>query len=190
MPSNQDSSTSSKLYQGSMFQGVQKSGKNKYDVSVEVVAVDLKESYLCGYLTIKGLTTDWPNLSTFFEAEIIGHKYPFNTRKWNADYLIDKQHWSKFPAFEEFSHLLDSESQEYDYKNSDFMFMRWKERFLVPDHKIKNISGASFAGFYYIVFQKSTGSISGLYYHSNSEMFQQLSLKYVDRNSFSAYSFR
>ena len=28
--------------------------------------------------------------------------------------------------------------------------MRWKERFLVPDHHVSHITGASFAGFYYI----------------------------------------
>ena len=28
--------------------------------------------------------------------------------------------------------------------------MRWKERFLVPDHRVSQINGASFAGFYYI----------------------------------------
>lgn len=28
--------------------------------------------------------------------------------------------------------------------------MRWKERFLVPDHRVGNISGAGFAGFYYM----------------------------------------
>jgi len=30
------------------------------------------------------------------------------------------------------------------------VFMRWKEKFLVPDHRVKDINGASFAGFYYI----------------------------------------
>ncbi len=62
--------------------------------------------------------------------------------------------------------------------------MRWKEAFLVPDHRIKTVSGASFAGFYYIVFQKSTGTILGLYYHGNSEMFQQLILRHVPKSSF------
>jgi len=28
--------------------------------------------------------------------------------------------------------------------------MRWKERFLVPDHRVQDINGASFAGFYYV----------------------------------------
>ncbi|KAJ3029481.1 UNVERIFIED_CONTAM: GID complex subunit 4, VID24 [Siphonaria sp. JEL0065] len=49
----------------------------------------------------------------------------------------------------------------------------------MEDHKIKSISGASFAGFYYIAFQKSTETITGFYYHQNSEMFQKLSLKHV-----------
>ena len=44
-----------------------------------------------------------------------------------------------------------------------------QEHFLVPDHTIKDISGASFAGFYYICFQKSTASIEGYYYHRSSE---------------------
>jgi hypothetical protein len=26
------------------------------------------------------------------------------------------------------------------------VFMRWKERFLVPDHRVQDINGASFAG--------------------------------------------
>jgi hypothetical protein len=46
-----------------------------------------------------------------------------------------------------------------------------KELFLVPDYRIKDITGASFAGFYYICFQKSTGSIEGYYYHKSSEMY-------------------
>jgi len=29
------------------------------------------------------------------------------------------------------------------------VFMRWKERFLVPDHRVQDISGASFAGLLY-----------------------------------------
>jgi hypothetical protein len=49
--------------------------------------------------------------------------------------------------------------------------MRWKELFLVPDYRIKDITGASFAGFYYICFQKSTSTIEGYYYHRNSEQY-------------------
>lgn len=47
--------------------------------------------------------------------------------------------------------------------------MRWKEKFLVPDHRVKEISGASFEGFYYICFNQIAGAISGIYYHSKSD---------------------
>lgn len=33
--------------------------------------------------------------------------------------------------------------------------MRWKEKFVLPDHKVKNIHGASFAGFYYVLLDFS-----------------------------------
>lgn len=49
------------------------------------------------------------------------------------------------------------------------LFICVQEQFLVPDHTIKDISGASFAGFYYICFQKSAASIEGYYYHRSSE---------------------
>lgn len=47
----------------------------------------------------------------------------------------------------------------------------FQEHFLVPDHTIKDINGASFAGFYYICFQKSTATIEGYYYHRSSEWY-------------------
>ena len=47
--------------------------------------------------------------------------------------------------------------------------MRWKETFLVPDHRVREISGASFEGFYYICFSQVTGNVSGIYYHARSD---------------------
>ena len=47
-----------------------------------------------------------------------------------------------------------------------------QEHFLVPDHNIKDISGASFSGFYYICFQSSQGTIDGYYYHKSSEWWE------------------
>lgn len=104
----------------------------------------------------------------------------------------------KFQAFYQYAKTFNSDDFDYeDLKNSDYIFMRWKvrllgtlqflpptwkcfisnlpthlwlqEQFLVPDHTIKDISGASFAGFYYICFQKSTATIEGYYYHRSSE---------------------
>ena len=55
--------------------------------------MDLAESFLCGYLRINGLTEEYPELTTYFEAEIIGPKHSFLTRKWDADELTDEEHW-------------------------------------------------------------------------------------------------
>ena len=73
--------------------------------------------------------------------------------------------------------------------------MRWKEKFLVPDHRVREIAGASFEGFYYICFNQVAGAINGIYYHSSSQQsnnkFQQLELKWVnDHGCFGAMEFR
>lgn len=159
--------------------------------------VDEDNGYLCGYLKIKGLTDEYPTLTTFFDGEIINKNNPFLTRKWDADEEVDKKHWSKFGAFHQFAKTFNSDSFDCDgLKKTDYVFMRWKEQFLVPvrsinlykltednhiylllnyflyifqDHTIKDISGASFAGFYYICFTKSDSTIEGYYYHRSSE---------------------
>ena len=51
-----------------------------------------------------------------------------------------------------------------------------QEHFLVPDHTITDITGASFAGFYYVCLQKSAATIEGYYYHRSSEWLVQLFL--------------
>lgn len=107
---------------------------------------------------------------------------------------------SKFSAFEnKYEKTFNSDKFDYDsLAKSDYVFMRWKEHFLVrkdtkdtiyyrnfrnemnclkfcffffqvPDHTIKDINGASFAGFYYICFQKSKAEMEGYYYHRSSE---------------------
>lgn len=132
--------------------------------------VDFENSYLCGYLKITGLTFEFPTLTTFFDAEIISKRYPFLTRKWDADEDVDRKHWGKFSAFADYETNFNSDDFSYDdFDKSDYVFMRWKEHFLVPDHNIRDINGASFAGFYYICFQKSKAQMEGYYYHRQSE---------------------
>ncbi|KAM4843346.1 glucose-induced degradation protein 4 homolog [Thomomys bottae] len=179
------------LYSGSKFRGHQKSKGNSYDVEVVLQHVDTGNSYLCGYLKIKGLTEEYPTLTTFFEGEIISRKHPFLTRKWDADEDVDRKHWGKFLAFYQYAKSFNSDDFDYEeLKNGDYVFMRWKEQFLVPDHTIKDISGASFAGFYYICFQKSAASIEGYYYHRSSEWYQSLNLTHVPEHSAPIYEFR
>ncbi|KAK4515549.1 uncharacterized protein ATC70_010499 [Mucor velutinosus] len=180
------------LYAGSVFRGTQKCGTASYEVNVELLHVDMKESNLCGYLKIKGLTSEFPELTTFFQAEIIGPKYSFHTRKWQADQQSDLLHWKKFPSFKPYVDTFNRDGFNYDYKaNDDFIYMRWKETFLVPNHHVSAIDGASFAGFYYICYQRSTNSIRGFYFfRHHKDWFQELNLDHTPANAFGSFEFR
>ena len=86
----------------------------------------------------------------------------------------------KFPHLSDIMYSWGPNTTElYDFVNSDFIYARFKERHLVPDHTL-NIPGACFDGFYCIShgfdelivdvsYQRSTGTIVGWYYHENSE---------------------
>ncbi|EGC43359.1 vesicle-mediated transporter Vid24 [Histoplasma capsulatum var. duboisii H88] len=185
---------SSFLRAGSKFVGTQQSDRQIYNVDVEIKHVDMAESYLCGYLRIQGLTEDHPTLTTYFEAEIIGTKYTFLTKhqSWGATDKTDLQHWARFPAWRPLAR--SARKSEFTYKNftqHPDIFMRWKEYFLVPDHRVRTISGASFEGFYYICFNQIKGTVSGIYFHAKSEKYQQLELKPVEnKGCFGAIEFR
>lgn len=72
-------------------------------------------------------------------------------------------HWGRFPAFQ----TLQSQGVLREPRltipasamgggasgpepGPGAVFMRWKERFLVPDHRVQDLTGASFSGFYYV----------------------------------------
>jgi len=188
------SSPSSFLRAGSKFHGTQQSERQKYDVQVEIKHVDMRESFLCGYLRIQGLTEDHPTLTTYFEGEIIGTKYSFLTQHqdWGSSDKTDLTHWAKFSAFRPFQKQARKGNLHIPgLAQRENIFMRWKEHFLVPDHRVRTISGASFEGFYYICFDQIQGTISGIYFHAKSEKFQQLELEHVeDRGCFAAMEFR
>lgn len=74
-----------------------------------------------------------------------------------------------FKPFEPMCDIFTNDDFKYDFQNKDVIFMRWKEHFLVPDHRVEGITGASFAGFYYICYNMSKGEIEGYYYHQSSE---------------------
>ncbi|KAF2034821.1 hypothetical protein EK21DRAFT_107451 [Setomelanomma holmii] len=187
-------SSSSLLRPGSRFKGSQTSDRQQYEVEVEVKHVDMRESFMCGYLRIKGLTEDHPSLTTYFEGEIIGSKYTFITQhpEWGSNEKVDRQHWARFPAYKPLSKYSSRpELVTKDWMQKEHLFMRWKEYFLVPDHRVRTISGASFEGFYYICFNQVSGGIEGIYFHAKSEKFQKLQLEHVqDHGCQGAIEFR
>jgi hypothetical protein len=118
------------------------------------------------------LTEDHPTLTTYFEGEIIGSKYSFLTQHedWGSTDKVDLQHWAKFSAFRPYQ----KQARKGHFHipalaQKENIFMRWKEHFLVPDHRVRTITGASFEGFYYICFNQIEGTVSGIYFHAKSE---------------------
>lgn len=162
------------------FKGTQQSDRQIYNVEVTILTVDIEQASMSGYLQICGLTPDHPTLTTFFTGEIIGgpnQKHSFRTRDpaWGASDKTDLTHWSRFPAWRPLSlHAKRNINFVYplnheDWWQQEYVFMRWKEHFLVPDYKLKSIQGASFEGFYYICFNQVEGRVSGIYFHAKSE---------------------
>ena len=164
----------------SKFKGTQQSDRQIYNVEVTILTVDIEQCSMSGYLQICGLTPDHPTLTTFFTGEIIGgpdQKYSFRTKdaSWGASDKTDLTHWARFPAWRPLSlHAKRNINFVYpmnheNWWQQEYIFMRWKEHFLVPDYKLKSIQGASFEGFYYICFNQIEGRVSGIYFHSKSE---------------------
>ncbi|GAA5937756.1 hypothetical protein JCM1841_004777 [Sporobolomyces salmonicolor] len=139
------------LHPGATWKGVQRSGRNSYDVCVKFDSVDVSSGALTGTLEIKGLTPELESLVTFFEGEIIGETGPgFLTNKYGATELDDMRHWRRFPPFTR--NRLEEQMIKPNLNlrgavNRPYLFMRWKERFVVP--RDLSIHGASFAGIYY-----------------------------------------
>ena len=80
-------------------------------------------------------------------------------------------HWAKFGAFRPYQKPAKKGGiyTIKDHLQKENIFMRWKEHFLVPNHRVRTIHGASFEGFYYICFNQVEGVVHGIYFHSKSE---------------------
>ena len=217
------------------FTGYQISGYKRYQVTVNLKTVDLptKECtslspHLSGFLSIRGLTNQHPEISTYFEAYAVNHKeLGFLSSSWEDEPVLneykatdqtDLEHWINFPSFRQLflmsqqnnlnsvddnavtsavrksqppqqlpstpstdagniSRIFSQEKLFDNYLNERFIFMKWKEKFLVPDALLmEGVDGASYDGFYYIVHDQVSGNIQGFYYHQDAEKFQQLEL--------------
>lgn len=164
-------SASMPLGPGAVWRGCQTSGggsqQAKYDVEVRICSVD-EDGDVCGTLTIRDLTPSLPKLVTFFDGEIIGDKHDFITDKWGATAEDDEAHWARFKrdiylrgadsSFrgDETPEERDSAMQEKRLLEN-VVFMRLKERCFLKTSSgdEQDLSGASFAGFYYIAVELS-----------------------------------
>ncbi|VAH72107.1 unnamed protein product [Triticum turgidum subsp. durum] len=101
----------------------------------------------------------------------------------------DVRHWSKFPSFTPLLSQIEADGgKSVELSNYPYIFMRWKEQYFV---NVGVDCGLTIAGFYYVCFSCSDGSISGFYYDPNSSPFQKLELKCTNEKqsgfTFSSY---
>jgi hypothetical protein len=212
------------LQPNATFVGEQQSNKDKYHIQVQFKTIDLIDSVVTGFLQIRGLAKGLSTMTTCFKGEIVNNplmkyewhnetsvhdpvlnNYSFITenKTWESLPKNDMEHWKRLTASDEMTdvdlraklaRILAGEEDNH------YIYMRWKEQFLLPDSRVKSIFGTSFEGFYYVVlnvggFENGNGyshaiepgCISGLYYYKSSEKFQSLSLKYVDNNGVKPY---
>ncbi|KAJ2685120.1 GID complex subunit 4, VID24 [Coemansia spiralis] len=177
------------LYSGSKFSGTQSNGTRSYVVTVTLKYVDMGVPELCGHFTIRGLTNELPKLTTYFDAQIVGSSSnSFVTNQWDATVDTDRTHWSFFPAFRQHRNRFDCNDFKYRLSMADkYIFMRWKERFVVPNYKLSRISGASYDGFYYVCYDREEASITGYYFHRDSDHYQCLKLAHTKQASFAHF---
>ncbi|GAA6044576.1 hypothetical protein NBRC10513_004465 [Rhodotorula toruloides] len=141
------------LHPGSTWVGVQRSGRNSYEVTVKFDTVDVQSGTVTGTLEIKNLTAELESLVTFFEGDIVGEVGGpgFLTAKYGATEIDDLKHWRRFPAFtrNRLEHQLVKPNLNLrQANNKPFKFLRLKEQFVVGE-RVEAIHGASYAGFYY-----------------------------------------
>ena len=195
-PKPKNNWNTSYLKPNAKFTGFQESGFSRYEVNVKLTEVNMEDSFISGFLTIYNLTDSNPTITTFFKGEIIGKHHSFITEnpQWESNIRNDIQHWARFPSWRDLNINMNNDLSNNNYYNKSlsqtYIFMRWKELFLYPDATVKGIKGASFAGFYYICFNQSTGSFEGIYYHKYTDKFQQLNLSFIpDSGTRSIYQY-
>ncbi|QRV86518.1 vacuolar import and degradation protein [Ceratobasidium sp. AG-Ba] len=78
-------------------------------------------------------------------------------------------HWGRFDSFRSIKSEMRRPGltvRQKSLSERGFVFMRWKERFLVPDHQVRGIRGASYDGFYYVCVQLNSQAESPVHTHS------------------------
>eukprot|EP00730_Choanoeca_flexa_P020353 TRINITY_DN9946_c0_g1_i1.p2 TRINITY_DN9946_c0_g1~~TRINITY_DN9946_c0_g1_i1.p2 ORF type:complete len:213 (+),score=32.45 TRINITY_DN9946_c0_g1_i1:87-725(+) len=166
------------LHEGAIFQGFQSSRLDRYRVELKISQWHRDSMTCTGDLKIFNLTPEFPELTTCFQAEVIGYgKASFITNQWRADYQTDIEHWTNLPGFK--MSWLRASGADYNPATERYVYLRLKEEFVANRPNMTRIHGASFSGFYYAVFDTHWQLFEALYYHHDTEKFQRLRAMYT-----------
>ncbi|KAJ3693714.1 hypothetical protein LUZ60_009194 [Juncus effusus] len=182
------------LCAGRSFSGTQNVSSLQKDeawkVNVRIQGCDSQHGFLCGTMEAVNVPLADTPVVTFWEGEIVDAKnHTFFTGKWEATPEDDIRHWSKFPSFTPLLSKIEADGgKSLDLSIYPYIFMRWKEQYFV---NVGTDCGLTIAGFYYVCFSCTDGTINGYYYDPNSSPFQKLELKCTNEKpggfTFSSY---
>lgn len=84
------------------------------------------------------------------------------TAAHNSSFSISrsrKSHEQSVEFMNKLAKIYRGQCQDDTDNNHQYIYMRWKEEFLLPDSRVKQIPNASFEGFYYIVLNIGDGRV-------------------------------
>jgi glucose-induced degradation protein 4 len=152
------------LENGAKYKGEQLTNGGSFKVEMTIDVIDLGQEFLCGTFEIHNLTDKYELLTTYFEGEIMGNLYPFTEEECSSS-NPDIIHWGLFPEWRtEYAYNKDA----YDIKGSNFLYIKIKELFLLPNPKLRSVPGASIDGHYYCCYYKNLDCFAGHYYYKNT----------------------
>jgi len=155
------------LESGARYRGNQLSSGGSFTIEMVIDAVDQQQEIVCGTFEIHNISDKYELLTTYFEGEMAGSIYPFTTEPPSAT-NPDIIHWKLFPEWRmEYANA----GSAYDIANSDFVYIKIKELFILPDPKSRSIPGASIDGHYYCCYYRNLDCFAGHYYYRNTSNF-------------------
>ncbi|EEQ81902.1 hypothetical protein NCER_101488 [Vairimorpha ceranae BRL01] len=155
---------------GSKYVGEQLSIDNSFCIEMKIDNINYVEEVLCGTFKIYNSDKTYIKLSTYFEALIIGNLHPFYTEETGED----KEYWKRLPGY----------SDSYSFKYSNYIYLKMKELFILPDASY-NTSDASIDGCYYCCYCKNLDCFIGhyLYKNENRNLSQEILLERINERT-------
>lgn len=150
------------LESGARYSGEQLTNGGSFRIEMIVDIVDTEQEFVCGTFEIHNISDRHELLTTYFEGEIVGNIYPF-TREACSVANPDIIHWRLFPEWKR--EYMDG---AYSIADSDFLYIKIKELFLLPDPMRTAVPGASIDGHYYCCYYKALDCFAGHYYYKNT----------------------
>ncbi|GIQ85975.1 vacuolar import/degradation protein Vid24, partial [Kipferlia bialata] len=107
---------------------------------------------------------------TFSALEVIDEsKFHFITHKYQTDFAVDKDMWSRFDSFAQYTSTFHTRAFSKEYSEtvtgSNIRFFRLKELSLHPT--AQHLEGCSFDGVYYMKLDLDTGQGEGFYFRGS-----------------------